>query len=152
MEKIMNKKIVTKHFNHLKKINESVDLKSLVDNPDARNILKFDELVSEINKIVGKNLTFDFKVKKGRDGRFRLEFSSQNLVDETGVLKCAFREIVVSNFNSLIIEVDGKIEAYAGIAFSYRLKDGGSNGIDIGTARFINGVWLVRTADSPNLW
>jgi len=107
--------------------------------------IDFTELFDYIKQFTGHaNLTF---TNNGVECTTRRNYwsikwqSSEIAPAELGVFGKILSSCVVSPFNNEISNKDGVCSYWTTVHISYRHKSGGSNGMELFTARFVNGKW-----------
>ena len=103
--------------------------------------LPVEDLFDEIRKVTGlSDLKFTYKVEESCDGRFEIEFTSQDLADKVGFLKLLFKELYIKQLSSFVEYVDDdneedkyyyctikELEWLGMVSFSFTHLSGGSN-------------------------
>ena len=106
--------------------------------------IPMDELYDYLRKLTGlADLQFTTKIIEDREGKPRIMFQSQDLVEKVGFLKLMFSSIIISQFNSNI-KFDKDLNDFyfwGTAAFSYNHPHGGSNGCTFCTFWYKNHAW-----------
>lgn len=102
-----------------------------------------DSLAKKISEKIGVSVTLDSEIGRSRFGDPRIEFkSTENLASKSGVFASSFEEVRAETFHSSVNEKF----AWLTVSLHYQLKNGGSNGVQIGEYYFFkrHQAWFSR--------
>lgn len=102
--------------------------KSLI--ADDKYDIDIKPLEDKISSMVGVSIKLDHEVAKTRSGEEYIKIKSPNLVDKTGVFRPALKEVYIEEFGGGLKDN----VFWISIHFVYKIKSGGSNGMDLLTA------------------
>lgn len=107
--------------------------------------IPMEELYAEIRKRTGlSDLKFNHRVADSR-GAVRIYVESEDIVEKLPrFLTLMFSEMVLSTFNTEVVEKDGKIFWWGSISFRYHHPSGGSNGYNFLTFWYENNSWTFE--------
>lgn len=88
--------------NEFKSIREA--LLGLIKKYNLESIIEYDELLSNLETIVGKEIASQIKVKELKDGDLIIEVESAAWKNEISMLREEIREKINSHFNKEIIK------------------------------------------------
>lgn len=111
--------------------------------------IDFDDLSNLVSKHVNAGSSIKLvpgEIRKGYSGYY-IPAESEDVRDKCGIMSEVFDSVVIDLFNSSITtdKNTGELYFWCTPHFSYHLKEGGSNGVEICTAIFTerNG-WVIR--------
>jgi hypothetical protein len=98
------------------------------------NEIDFSQIESKLSELVGTPIKLTKGLQSGRTTA-RIVARSQDLIDKAGIFKAAFKDVVVSTFNSdVAMGEEEKKYWWATWYLDYNHKGGGSNGAQILTS------------------
>jgi hypothetical protein len=110
--------------------------------------IDFAELFRHAELFSGMALTFsEPKVREGHSGGVHIEFQSNNISDSCGIFGKILEYCVIHTFSNSVFEDDkiGELKYWASIHISYQHHDGGSNGMDLFSAKYSkSGGWEFK--------
>jgi len=106
--------------------------------------IDFSGLFRHAELFSGMALTFSKpEVREGRGGGVHIEFQSNNIAASCGIFGKILEYCVIEPFSNSVFEDEetGELRYWASIHITYQHHAGGSNGMDLFSARYSNGVW-----------
>jgi hypothetical protein len=93
------------------------------------NRLDFTGLEIKLKRCLHTDVVITGQMEKGHNGGMNIDFRSQNLADQAGVLSPIFKELYVNEFSNGVYEHEnGDIVLSLSVHYRWEFHDGGSNG------------------------
>jgi len=124
-------------------------MKTIEEKKEFANGIDFSGLFRHAEIYSGTELTFSKPEVTERRGVVSIEFQSNNIADTCGIFGKILEYCKVENFSSEVCEdkESGELRYWVSVHVSYQHHNGGSNGMELFTARYQNGEWFFRDVE-----
>jgi len=119
--------------------------KTLEQKIEFANSIDFSGLFSHAEKLAGFSLTFEKTVNE-INGYACVDFRSNDIAASCGLFGKIIEFCIIDNFGGHVVEdkETGELYYWGNAHLSYRHYHGGSNGMELFSARYINGEWTFE--------
>jgi len=125
-------------------------MKTLEEKKEFADSIDFSELFRHAEIFSGMKLTFGKPEVKERRGQVvSIYFQSDNIAATCGIFGKILEYCQIENFSSEVYEDEesGELRYWVSVHISYQHHSGGSNGMELFTARYQNGEWTFKDVE-----